>query len=533
MTAPVSILPLVRGFSRDHDISNMPMGFVWDLADYIPDRRGAKLESRAAWSYFSTPAFAGPAWGGKHAAFRAGTRLLVGAGGNLYDVNVATGAATNLAAIFASSLQNGVLLRDRVYFADALGAVVPKVVTDVGGTLAVTNCHTSAPHGSLLGAYKERLLVAGVKTSGGIVDGVSIPVDQSYVFFSPLETQGTAPNVGPLSQWDVKSLVGTTRAITGIFPMAAMILCFHDGSIERIRGSIPPATGVDSDFYIDMLSSQIGCSDPASIVAWQENVCFANPHGVYLTDGATIRSLTDQGGIASLWRTAYSNKASGTQVHAAVFRDLLLVTLLPTWSAGTPDEQKPLTLICDLVDRSWYRFRNVNATCYISSEIGVEEVWWGPDTSVAGLGNAQLIKLSPMFFGPYEYDPDVGGTPTAPDAYDGNGQAVLVHIRTGWIKLGPEGVKRLRHIYMSHVTQAQTQNKADVYQIGTRVSPHPNLAPQSIGNVPAYPRYVRNRLRLDRRGYGVQVDIAQIAPVYLSRLYDIAVDAWPQDRGKR
>jgi len=521
VSQPTSILADVRGFARDHDISNMPKGFVWDLADYLPDRRGAKLEVRGPWSYL-TPALAGPIWGGKHAAFRAGTKLLLGGGGSLYDVNVLTGAITSIGAV-PSSLQNGVLLRDRVYFADAAGAGQPKVVTLSGSTLSIGTVHTSGPKATLIAAFKERLVASGVPAAGG--------GDPSIVYFSPLETQGTAPNVGPLSAWDAKSVIGMNRAVTGIFPMAAQILVFHDGSIERIRGSKPPATSVDTDMYTDTFSSQVGCSDPASIVPWQENVCFAHPQGVFMSDGATIRSLTDQGGISDLWRQAYSLKRAGTQVHAAVFRDLLFVTILTTWASGTPDEQRPVTLVCDLIDRTWFRFRNVNATAFIDSEIGVEEVWWGVDSSVPALGADRACKLSPLLFGPTEYDPELA-LPTAPDAYDGNGLPVLGRLRTGWIKLGPEGVKRMRHVYLSHLTQANPADKADVYQLGFRLSPLPNLNPMSLGNIPANPRYKRNRLRVDRRSYGIQVDVTQIAPVYVSRLYDLAIDDWPQDRGK-
>jgi hypothetical protein len=521
----LSLLSDVRGFARDHDISNMPRGFVWDLADYIPDRRGAKLEVRGPWAYFSTPAFAGPVWGGKHAAFRAGTKLLVGAGGSLYDVNIADGTWTNPGAV-PLGLHNGVLLRDRVYFADASGATVPKVVTNPSGTAVVGSIHAAAPKATLLCVYKERLVAAGCPAAAG-----PPVVDPSNVYFSPLETQGTAPNVGPLGTWDAKSVIGTTRAVTSIQPMAAQILVFHDGSIERIKGSKPPAQGVDSDMYVDTFSSQVGCSDPASIVPWQENVCFANPLGVFLTDGATIRSLTDQGGVSEFWRQAYSIKKAGTQVHATIFRDLLFVTILTAWGTPTADELRPITLICDLNERTWIRFRNTNATCYIDSEIGTEEVWWGVDSSVPSLGADRISKLSPMMFGPTEYDPEAG-IPAAPDAIDGNGLPTLGRIRTGWIKLGPEGVKRMRHIYISHLTQSNPATKQDVYRIGFRLSPFPHLDSMSLGTLPSDPRYKRNRLRIDRRSYGIQIDVAQVLPVYVSRLYDISVDQWPQDRVK-
>jgi len=513
--------------ARDHAIDQMPAGFVWDLADYLPDRRGAKLESRGAWSYFSTPAFAGMPWGGKHAAFRAGTKLLIaGNGGNLYEVNEQTGVSTLCGTMFSLGLQNGVLLRDRVYFASAAGDVVPKVVT-YGNPCAVGNCNANAPHASLLAAYKERLVASGVLTAGG----VATTADPGYVWFSPLESAGTAPNLGPLSAWDARSFIGTTRAVTALFPMSAQILVFHDGSIERIKGAIPPYTGNNGDMYTDTFSEQVGCSDPASIAAWQENVCFANPHGVYLTDGATIRSLTDQGGIGDLWRTIYALKRAGSQVHSTVFLDQLFVTVLTNWATATPDEQRPMTLVCDLSSRTWMRLKNVHATCYVDTEIGTEEVYWGVDPSVAGLGSNQVAKLSPMYFGPTEFDPEAG-TPTAPDAVDGNGLPVLPHLRTGWTRLGQEGAKRIRHVYVSHMTQSNPTNKADVIQIGARISPYPHLDPMSFGKLPASPRYTRNRLRIDRRGYGVQIDVQAVLPVYLSRLYDISIDDTPQDRGK-
>ena len=522
MARPTTILPAARGMARDSAIDQMPAGFVWDLADYLPNRRGAKLESRGPWSYFTTAVLGASPWGGKHAAFRAGSKLLVGAAGWLWDVDQVSGVPTFVANV-PNGIQNGVLLRDRVYFADAAGAGVPKVVTLSGTTLTVGNCHTSAPKATVLAVYKERLIAAGVPASVG---------DPSIVYFSPLETQGTAPNVGPLSQWDVKSVIGTTRAVTALFPMSAQILVFHDGSIERIKGSIPPASNLNTDMYVDTFSEQIGTSDPASVTPWQENVCFANAHGVYLTDGATMRSLTDQGGIGDLWRQAFSQKKAGTQVHATVFLDQLFVTILTSWTSSTPDEQRPLTLVCDLGSRTWMRFKNVHATCYIDTEIGTEESYWGVDSSVAGLGNNMLAKISPMYFGPNEFDPD-NPPGSAPDAVDGNGLAVLPHLRTGFVKLGPEGVKRVRHVYVSHMTQAIPTNRADVYQVSARVNPLPHVdMPAAIGKLPAYPGYRRNRLRLDRRGYGVQVDIQAVQPAYLSRLYDISVDEWAQDRGK-
>lgn len=525
MTNPTSLLADVVGFARDHALDDLPRGLVWDMADYLPDRRGAKLEGRGPWSYFSTSAMAGEVWGGKHAAFRAGTRLYVGAAGSLYDVNLSTGAVSNAGAV-PVGVQNGVMLGNHLYFADAAGVNQIKFVFWNGSTTSISSLPSGAasPPGARLCAYKGRLVTGRV---ADLTKGHT-------VYFSPLqdtENPVGSGRRGPLADWDPKSYIDSGQVVTALAAMTGQILVFHHSSIERIRGGIPPGTDLDSDMSMDVFSEQIGTDDPGSVVSWQENVCFAGPHGVFLTDGATIRSLTDQGGIGNLWRELYKNRRPGSRVHACVFKDLLFVTVMTTWGTSTAEELRPMTLVCDLITRVWLRLKNVHATAYIDSMIDEEEVWWGVDSTVPSLGQNRICKLSPLLFGRNEFDPE-GTTPTAPDAVDGNGLAVLPSLRTGWQKLGPEGVKRMRHVYISHVTQAQTQNLADVLQVRARLSPYPNLDPYIVGQLPANPRYTRKRLRVDRRAYGIQIEVEQVLPSYLSRLYDISVDNWAQDRGK-
>ena len=118
MARPQSLLGDVRGIGRDFALDNLPPGFVWDLIDYIPNRRGAKLEGRGPWSYHTAgAALAGTVWGGKHAAFNAGPKLLVHAGSTLYDHPVGTtaGTPTSIGTLFSSILtQRGHAPRPRV-----------------------------------------------------------------------------------------------------------------------------------------------------------------------------------------------------------------------------------------------------------------------------------------------------------------------------------------------------------------------------------------------------------------------------------
>jgi hypothetical protein len=339
--APVSLLADVRGFSRDYAIDNLPPGFLWDVCDFVLNRRGVRLSYRAG--YVNKGAvFPAASTGGLHAAYTAGPKLIMESAGTLYDVNVADGSRTTIAAPGFGLRQNGTLLRNRAYFCGTTaGAATPWYVTWNGTAWSGAAIHASAPKGTVGITYKDRLVIAGA--------------GDMNVYFSPLESDG-----GPLAAWDVKSVVGTSNKVNGLAAMSTQILVFHDGSIERIRGAQAPATGIEGDFFLDTLSEHVGSPFPASICHWQENVVFADPNGVQMTDGASIRCLTDQGGLHSYWYDLYKNIRPGTQVRCEVFQDQLIVAVPSAFSSSDPNRADyPTLLICDLNNRTWSRFSNV------------------------------------------------------------------------------------------------------------------------------------------------------------------------------
>ena len=249
--------------------------------------------------------------------------------------------------------------------------------------------------------------------------------------------------------------------------------------------------------------------------------------------GEQSQALTDQGGIGEVWRELYALKRSGTQVCAEVYLDELYVSILTSYTGATSPEQRSFLFVCDLSQRTWYRFENVEATAMIRSNTGSEQVWWGVDSQnrTAGLSN-RLARLSPLVSAQREADPDAPVAPYA-DVVDGDGVAVLPRMETGWQKLSRNEIeKRIRNIYVSHVTQSQSQPNADALKIGTKVSPAPYSAFTDLGNVPAANRYTRRRVRLGRPAYGLQVKVEQVIPTHVSCLYDIGVEAWTQDGTK-
>jgi len=527
---PESILGQVKGMARDFSMDSLPKGYVWDLCDYIPQQRGAQLEARAPWAYLTQTALAGTIWSGFDAVFAKAEKLLVHAGGNLYEqprtTSMSAQANANLiGSLFGSTLHSGRYYLDKVYWADGAGVAVPKSVAWNGSVFTIASLSgANTPKATLLDVFKNRLVSDG---------GPTVP---NAIYWAPAD---------PSTAWDNKAFVGGfPRAITALGAMPQVLIVFHDGLTSRIKGGDhPPATGLASDkvdITRDVLSAQYGCVDPASVVPWQENLVWACSHGIMLTDGSTIRSLTDQGGIGEVWRYLYGLKKTGTQVSAGIYLNMLFVSILTQWDGSSAREDRSFVFVCDLAARTWYRLSNVLATCFIPSTTGAEQLWFGHDfqgsLTNANLYAYRLARISTMYLGLPDIDPDDPNPPASyQSAIDPNGVPILPRITTSWQTLGREGEKRMRNVYISHETQKPNSGTipvGDPLQIGYRLTPVVLDSWVNIGTIPFSTLYDRKRLHLGRPAYGIQVHVEQIVPSHVSRLYDIAVETYPVDRGR-
>ena len=505
---PVEIFGQVKGMIRDVAIDEMPDGFVYDMTDFIPNRKGSRVDVRGNWSFIG-PAYGGKIWGGRDCRFNQpiGDRLLVCAGSEIHDVNHDTGAHTPVGAGPPEMVMNAEKLRDRAYFCDGTGAQTPTAVFNSGGALTTKLLPATAPKSKVCCVYKDRLVLA----------------DGADVRFSPLETVGTAPDNGPMAPWDATSIWPTSDTIQGFAPMQGQVLIFHTSMIERLRGTIAPATGVQGDLSLDTLSDQVGCTLPSTIVPWRENVIFADERGVYLTDGTSVKSLTEQGGVSDFWREAYRYRAPGPSINCSVYLDYLLVSILTTTSA------QPFFVICDLNERAWFRFTNFAPSCQIPGEGTREEIYCGIQV------DNKMSILSSMFGEPYV------GSPPAPDLVDGNGLNVLGSITSGFKKLNDEGMIRIKAIHLSYHHQSYTTpSNVNAVKVDYRLSPPTPLEfdVPSIGDwhgagiLPATNEYARKKLPVGKRGYGLMVRVSGLSGSRVSRIFSIGVNAGAQDRGK-
>ena len=504
---PVSILPLVKGMTRDYAVDSLPAGYVWDMKDFIPQRRGARMESRSAWKYF-TPNFGATLWGGYHARFAKAERLywLATTGGAtaIVDyVDPATGAVTpGIDSGLLNMRQNGVMLRERVYFMDGSETVVPIWISHDGTTQTNGSVHASAPRAPVGVVYKDRLVLG----SG------------SDIYFSPLETAG-----GPLAAWDPVSKIGVSKTVTGFAALAGKLLVFHPSRISRVQGQLAPEALVDSDMYVDTLTDQVGCTIPQTIAYWNENACFADERGVYMTDGASVRNLTEQGGIGDFWRDIFAARAAAPSISAGIYFDYLVLSVL-----GASGEN--WVLLCDLNSKGWFRFSNIRAQAMVASEGSFEEVW-------AGLSEGRLTKVSDMFAGTSLGDPSPEPTvAAAADQIDGNGSPVLAEMQTGWARLGEEGRKQIRFAFLSYRHQSwDNPDITDAVEVYFRKDPAATGdlgSYKKLGELGTVSEYTRKRLPVLGKHYGVQFWIRANRPSRFFNISDVGVGLTANDRGK-
>jgi hypothetical protein len=302
--------------------------------------------------------------------------------------------------------------------------------------------------------------------------------------------------------------MGTSGAITGLGTIRSVLLVFHAGSVEKIRGDeIPSLAGdVTGNLAVEPLSSDVGCSEPRTIAYWTDNLIFADEHGVHMTDGSVIRNVVSQGGISTYWRTLWGQR--NAPVAANVFLDYYVITIR---TAGAP-----VTLVCDLTRRQWFRFSHINASCYIASAggTGAERLWAG----IAG--SSRLAQIGPCFF-PNLY--------TLTTIVDADGVVVAPVFETPWYRLTKEGRKRIRFAYLSYDARGAVGGR--VVDLAYVRSP-PDTGYISLGQLPATTQYRRYRLPVGQAPYGIAFRIRQIGGTSALRVYDLAVEAGEMVRSR-
>jgi len=497
MAAPRSLLGQPHGFARDFPRDQMPSGYLWDVVDYVPLIIDAILTGRGGWAWGSD-VMGGDALGGILGSFASGgDRLLIAASNNhWYEVDQNSPYGVNDRGACDTIIQNPIQAGTSVVSFDGAGLQVPQLISCPSGTLLIGRMDSGAPKAKVGTYWHQYVVVSGMPSEPHVIR-FSLPGN-------------------PAGVWDSTSNLPSRAPVTGLAALRSVVIVFHAGTTERIRGTTPTHTGTEGDMALEPLFDRVGCTDPKTIASWQDNVLFADEHGVHVTDGAVIRNIASQGGILYFWRNLYALKVS---LAACTFLDYYIITVR-TASGAT-------TLICDLNRRQWFRFANVYALSYVASTggLGMERVWAGM------YGTNRLARIGPTFF---------PATTSSGPIYDADGVAVLPVLETPWYRMGREGRKRSRFAYLSYDVRTTSLGAessgpplappevlaavAPVLEFSFLTGPS-GLNYTVMGSLPPTTTYTRYRLPIWRAPYGVALRVRQTQPATVNRIYDLAVDS--------
>lgn len=424
---PVTDADWSKGMIRDAPRTAIPPNGVYDSADFLLHQPGIAIK-RGGTSY------SGPAMGATtsvkavaYAEFPAGAKLIgVGSDNALY--NITSGSTT---ALGGSTVTGGIVDRPKLRIGGGKNYLVlpcadgttSPIIYD--GSAAPGSLGGTPPAGKFIEIYKTRLALAG--KSG----------NENRLYFSP------TPDIS--STWDTtNSWIDCDYAITGLAALHNALLIFSQGHCERIIGTTPPP-GSDMD---RAPVGDIGTTDARSIVVQEGNCLFANPRGVYLTNGAGFASLTTEGQIETYWQSLLTSYDPSSWVIAAgILRSYYLVTITDNNGANVA------TLMCNVPRRAWWRLTNVDAQMYASGVGKQDELYYGPKSV------GRVVQMSGIF------------RPTASNKNDANGTAVTPMLETRAHSGGP-GLKSYGDGQLS-------------YDMRDAASDSPTLAVQFAGGMEA------------------------------------------------
>lgn len=394
-----------KGMVRDAPRTAIPENGVYDSADFLLHQPGIAIK-RGGTAY-AGPAFASGTYakGVAYAEFPAGAKL-VAVGSDNHIFTVTSGSTTDVGG---STVTGGIVDRPKLRVGGGLNYLIFPCADGTtspvkyDGSAAPAALGGTPPAGKFCEIYKTRLVLGG--KSG----------NENRLYFSP------TPDIG--ATWDTtNSWIDCDHAITGIAALHNALLIFSQGHTERIIGSTPPP-GSDMD---RSPLGDIGCTDARSIIVQEGNCLFANPRGVYLTNGAGFASLTTEGQIETYWQSLLVGYDPATwTIASGILRSFYFVTI--TDNNGT----NVATLMCNVPRRAWWRLTNVQAQMFAQGVGKQDELYY------ADKGAARIVQMSGIF------------TPTSSNKNDANGTAVTPMLETRARGGGP-GLKSFGDAHLTY-----------------------------------------------------------------------------------
>lgn len=363
-----------RGMRRDIPRHQLPSNVAWTVADYIPDL-GAGLRERGGWQDFSndiSAAASGATYviAGLVAPFAAATKHLAVTEDNRLVTVATNGTVTDIGDVVSGTTmkQNPVFHRDKAIFPAGNGSTAPRYYD--GSTLG--NLAGSPPAAIYATVHKDRTVLANSSAN------------PNRLWFS---------DAGDPTGWDTTNTYwDVSYPVTGLASIRNAILIWSDGAVERLVGSTPPP---GSDFTFGPLFTE-GTPDAQSIAYWGDNVVFANPSGIFVTDGSALDDLTKAAGMMSYWQELLASYTSSWTLAAGVIQSNYVISVMD----GSTFKDAAMI---DLQRRTWIQLTNVKAKAFWGSS-SPDELYMGQRA------RARVGKLSTMMMKSASYKNDGDGT---------------------------------------------------------------------------------------------------------------------------
>jgi hypothetical protein len=476
------------GIRRDGSRDQLPRDAVWDMVDWIPELGGAALRKRGGWKFSTSDlnaiSSASRADAVGWAPFTADGHLIaISESGKLFrSVNLDDASGEYISTPLDSApTAPPFFWRDRMVLLHPSGSVDP-VKYYKSGTYQTASFGGTPPRAKVGAAHGEYILLA----NGG--DPASAYAQRANrIWWSPVGNPDGFWNTSVAGAW-----TDMLDDVVSIVPLRSVVLVFSWSSVWQMRYTIPPPTNTDLD--VDNLFS-MGTMDGRSVDTYGEYVIFANNSGVWRTDGAVLTDLTEAGGISQLWHHTVSgfSFANGWSAAGGVYRGEYWITVTSPAGVNT-------TLVCDLDRVTWRRVSNVETLMYATR------------TSGQGSTSAPLVSGNEeMFFGWREgaragklssiWTPGESGL-----HLDGDGQAVLPVLETGFYAMGTTSSKRLRRAYANYDLRAAAGIDTTLLVEGV-LDPSDTAYVQYEPTLPATTKQTKDFVYVNDKAYGIALRI--------------------------
>jgi len=470
-----------RMIFRDAARDDLPPGAVWDSVNLLPDF-GAPLRKRGGWSYWSVaPTGSGTGYiAGAYAPFSAGDQV-IGITDTGEVIVLAAGSATNKGGTMTTVDKPKWFKNLLIITPDSGGAAVKKY----DGSAAPANLGGTPPEAMFAAVWKAYLVLASAPKS--------IFGQKNRAWFSGINNPESWNTADPGGAW-----VDFSQPITGLAPLKSALLFFAEGQTERLRGDNPPPGGdMQKEFAFP-----VGCTDARSIAYYEDSVIFANPQGVYQSDGASVSNLTRACGASQYWQTLLAGYVSPLQdpsLHTVlageVYRDYYILNVVN--SSGTT----LASLAFNLDRKTWFRLSGIDGSAFIRTSAGTtEELFLLQDVA-----SKRVPRLSAMW--------------SFANPQDGSGAAISVLLETPFYQGGRAGLKRWHDLYAGYDIRAAGGSPGLLAEWVTTPEETTYLTP--TGLFPETSKYTRNRVPLHKKAHGLGFKLTNSATADDVRIYSL------------